>query len=114
MFFVLIPLGGISTAVSTSIFQKRNSDSNTRGLKKFKLILAVVSGGLVYTITLVILWYMGRHKQYVMKKELSSTTTEDFFTCNLALGSKVPYNFSNSHSFEEMIGNPTFWLTIGM
>ena len=102
--YALIPLGIISTALSSSI-QKGN-------LRRWKVFLVVLAGTIVYVIVHFLMKYMDAQDQ-------------DFFQCNLGMQiwgyyySGSPYNLTVfgrmgfDNAIENELPDPELWMTLG-
>lgn len=104
--YVLIPLGIISTALSSSIEEGQ--------LKRWKVFLEVLAGTIVYVIVHSLMEYM-KAQNY------------DFFQCNLGMQiwsymfyhSWTPYNLTMfgrmgfDHAIKNELFDPELWMTLG-
>ena len=102
--YALIPLGIISTALSSSI-QKGN-------LRRWKVFLVVLAGTIVYVIVHFLMKYMDAQDQ-------------DFFQCNLGMQiwgyyyPRSPYNLTVfgrmgfDNAIENELPDPELWMTLG-
>ena len=123
VFFGLIPLGILSTTISSSMKTKTN-ESVRGGINSFKMFITLCGVGLVYAIAYFLIGYRKRQED-----------EGGFFQCDIAYGTfnrlfflpEEPYNFStfNTDKFLDNVDsdiahgnspilNTHMWGTLGM